>query len=105
MLCEDNFGVKPFLGTFCAVSACCHAAGLIKFSAPSMRMRAVSLALLGSLFGAGLQNVAGQNRQTFDSRVRPFLSKNCAGCHNAKANTANLDLASFADETSAAVTP
>ena len=43
--------------------------------------------------------------QTFDSRIRPFLSKNCTGCHNAKLNTANLNLDSFADEASAAKKP
>lgn len=70
-----------------------------------MRMPVLSLGLFGCIFFGWLQDVAGQNRQTFDSRIRPFLSKNCTGCHNAKLNTANLDLDSFADEASAAKKP
>ena len=68
-------------------------------------MPVLSLGLFGCIFFGWLQDVAGQNRQTFDSRIRPFLSKNCTGCHNAKLNTANLDLDSFADEASAAKKP
>ena len=78
---------------------------MIKFRSTFMRMPALSLGLFGCILLAGLQNVAGQNRQTFDSRIRPFLSKNCTGCHNAKLNTANLNLDSFADEASAAKKP
>src|SRR5689334_3391564 len=43
--------------------------------------------------------------QTFNSRVRPFLAKNCVGCHNSKLNTAGLNLEPFADESTAAKRP
>lgn len=77
-----------------------------------MRMRAVSLALLG-LSGSvvWLQNLGGQDRsqttpgQGFDARVRPFLAHNCVTCHNADSNAANLNLEGFTDEASAAKTP
>src|ERR1041385_7202664 len=70
-----------------------------------MRMRALSAALLGSALLVWRQDVAAQDRHTFDSRIRPFLTRNCAGCHNAKLNTANLNLDAFADEASASKKP
>jgi hypothetical protein len=78
-----------------------------------MRMlRAGSLAVLGiAVFVCWLQDLGGQTRPpaavhaTFDARVRPFLTKNCIACHNAKLNTASLNLQAFADEASAAKNP
>jgi Protein of unknown function (DUF1592)/Protein of unknown function (DUF1588)/Protein of unknown function (DUF1587)/Protein of unknown function (DUF1585)/Protein of unknown function (DUF1595) len=70
-----------------------------------MRMRALSAALLGSALLVWRQDVAAQDRHTFDTRIRPFLTRNCAGCHNAKLNTANLNLDAFADEASASKKP
>jgi hypothetical protein len=70
-----------------------------------MRMCALSAALLSSVLLVWPQHAAAQNGQTFDSRIRPFLARNCAACHNARRNTANLDLDSFADEAAAAMKP
>src|SRR4051794_18542421 len=63
-----------------------------------MRIRAGLLIVLGVTIPLAWP-AAGQ---TFNSRVRPFLAKNCNGCHNAKLNTSNLNLESFADEATAA---
>jgi len=32
---------------------------------------------------------------SYDQLVQPFLAKNCAGCHNAKLKTADLDVTAF----------
>ena len=63
-----------------------------------MRIRAGLLTVLGVTIALAWP-AAGQ---TFNSRVRPFLAKNCTGCHNAKLNTSNLNLESFTDEATAA---
>src|SRR4051794_3470959 len=56
-----------------------------------------------------LQTLGGQVRpqaaQTFDSRVKPFLVKNCDRCHNEKLNSANLNLQAFSDAASASKSP
>jgi len=70
-----------------------------------MRMRALSAALVGSALLVWPQNAAAQRPPNFDARIRPFLTRNCAGCHNSNLNTANLNLDAFADEASAAKKP
>ncbi len=58
------------------------------------------------------QTPAAQNRpktattvRAFDTQVKPFLAKNCVGCHNEKLNTAGLDLQALADEAAALKRP
>lgn len=61
----------------------------------------IKVTLLGGVFLAGLaaapetgtgQTAAGNGH--FEKTVQPFLGKNCAGCHNAKLKTADLDITS-----------
>src|SRR4051812_4532144 len=61
---------------------------------------------------AWLQNLGGQSRpqaaatgQIFNSRVQPFLAKNCFACHSEKVSTASLNLQAFTDQGSAEKKP
>jgi mono/diheme cytochrome c family protein len=58
----------------------------------------LGLGAAGAATGQGKSAPDGVNSasiQTFHDSVQPFLTKNCTACHNAKANTANLNLERF----------
>ncbi len=65
--------------------------------------RVVTLAAVGSLLwpqtpGAPARQTAPAPSGVFDSQIRPFITKNCTGCHNPQLNTAGLDLQAVIDE-------
>jgi len=63
-----------------------------------MRRHALSLIALWSLVAVGQSS---RPASSFDSAVKPFLAKNCYGCHNEKLSSGSLDLTQF--KTSASI--
>jgi Protein of unknown function (DUF1587)/Planctomycete cytochrome C len=61
------------------------------------RLRWMHTAGLILLLALGASPLAAQQKTGFDSEIKPFLRRNCQGCHNARLESGDLNLARFLD--------